>query len=295
MFNALWLALISSVMLAASPPARPIQPNDNVRPAGQMSGSELSLRLVADTGTWQPEGPRGPSVEVAAFGEDGGELSTPGPFIRVREGTAVVVTLRNALASELRVWGLCSRPGPCEPVTLAAGATREIQFTLNVPGTYHYWGSTSGQTLLLRERRDTQLGGAIVVDPREGAARDRVFVISILDDPLPGPASPATPERAVFTINGTSWPLTERLRYEVHDTVRWRVINLSNDQHAMHLHGFHFTVESAGDGLVDRPIAAAQRRSVVTEHIVPGRVFAMSWTPTTRPATGCSTATWSCT
>jgi hypothetical protein len=207
----------------------------------------------------------------------------------------VVVTLRNALASELRVWGLCPRPGPCELVTLAAGATREIQFTLNVPGTYHYWGSTSGQTLLLRERRDTQLGGAIVVDPREGAARDRVFVISILDDPLPGPASPATPERAVFTINGTSWPLTERLRYEVHDTVRWRVVNLSNDQHAMHLHGFHFTVESAGDGLVDRPIAAAQRRSVVTEHIVPGRVFAMSWTPTTRPATGCSTATWSCT
>lgn len=276
--SALWFVV---GMLAASAPARPVQLNDNVRPAGRMTGGELSLRLVAEVGTWHPEGPKSPSVDVAAFGEDGADLSTPGPLIRVGEGTAVALTLRNALASELRVFGLCSRPGPCEPVAVAAGASREIRFTLNSPGTYHYWGSTSGQTLLTRERRDTQLGGAIVVDPREGAVRDRVFVISILDDPA-GPVGQRArnPERAIFTINGATWPNTERLRYAAGDTVRWRVVNLSNDQHAMHLHGFHFTVDSTGDGLADRPLAADQRRTAVTEYTPPGRVLTMSWTPT---------------
>jgi FtsP/CotA-like multicopper oxidase with cupredoxin domain len=48
----------------------------------------------------------------------------------------------------------------------------------------------------------------------------------------------------------------------------------------MHLHGFHFTVESAGDGTVDRHFPPAERRTEVTEGINPGRTFALTWTPT---------------
>ena len=55
---------------------------------------------------------------------------------------------------------------------------------------------------------------------------------------------------------------------------------MSCDQHAMHLHGFHFTVEAAGDGLVDRQFAAVERRTAVTEVMPPGRSFTMSWSPT---------------
>jgi FtsP/CotA-like multicopper oxidase with cupredoxin domain len=58
------------------------------------------------------------------------------------------------------------------------------------------------------------------------------------------------------------------------------VINMTCDQHAMHLHGFHYTVESSGDGAVDRALAPAERRTVVTEAMPPGRTFTMAWTPT---------------
>ncbi len=97
----------------------------------------------------------------------------PGPLIRARAGTTVALTLRNALGSDLRVFGLCARPGPCDPVPVPAGATAAVRFALNTPGTFYYWASSSAQTLTARSRGDSQLGGAIVVDPADGAVADR--------------------------------------------------------------------------------------------------------------------------
>ncbi len=48
----------------------------------------------------------------------------------------------------------------------------------------------------------------------------------------------------------------------------------------MHLHGFHFQVQSNGDGTVDRPVPLAKRRLQVTERIPQGHTFTMQWTPT---------------
>jgi FtsP/CotA-like multicopper oxidase with cupredoxin domain len=274
-------ALCLFALFASMPAARVVRPNDNTRPAGRLNGAELTLRLVADVGTWRPSGLAGAAVDVAAFGEDGGELSVPGPLVRVREGTAVMLTLRNALSRDLTVHGLCSRPGTCAPVAIPAGTTREVRFTLTTPGTYHYWGTSSAPPLAARSREDTQLGGAIVVDPRAGSPPDRVLVVSILEHPASAiGAVLQTPADSVFAINGVTWPHTERLRYQTGDAVRWRVINLSGDQHAMHLHGFHFTVEAAGDGLVDRPLAADQQRTGVTEFLRSGQMIALAWTPT---------------
>jgi FtsP/CotA-like multicopper oxidase with cupredoxin domain len=265
---------------AASPIPRTIQINDNLRPAGKADGSLLNLQLVADVGSWHPAGANGPPLEVAAFGEEGGELSVPGPLIRAREGTTVVVSLRNALSSTLRVFGLCAKPGPCEPIAVAPGASREVRFALNAPGTFYYWGSTSVSAISARPRAESQLGGAIVVDAREGPAADRVMVISIFDDGRQMGSCGLPGKGAVFTINGASWPYTARLKYTVGETVRWRVINLSCDLHAMHLHGFHFTIHSSGDGTTDRQLAPDQQRTEVTEPIPPGRIFMMAWVPT---------------
>jgi FtsP/CotA-like multicopper oxidase with cupredoxin domain len=241
----------------------------------------LNVRLYAGIGGWRPEGPQGAPIEIAAFGEEEADLSIPGPIIRVREGTTVAVTLRNALGSALRVNGLCTRPSNCEPVSVAAGTTQEIRFTLNAPGTYFYWGATGPGTVQTRQRRDSQLGGAIVVDPRDGSLADRVFVISIFNDP---PAQPGDDESGdvtsnVFAINGSSWPYTEKLYHEVGDQVRWRIVNLARGNHAMHLHGFYFNVEATGDIGVERRLAPGQQRTAVTEFIGAGRTFAMSWTP----------------
>jgi FtsP/CotA-like multicopper oxidase with cupredoxin domain len=276
--------LLASLLLALGPTAIPrstIQPNDNARTAGHLESGVLTVQLVADMGTWHPNGPKGAPLPVAAFGEDGTGLSVPGPLIRGVEDTTVVVRLRNALDSDLRVWGLCAGTAPCEPATVPAGSSREIRFSLTTPGTYYYWASWSTQSITSRPRVESQLGGAIVVDPRGGAAADRILIISALADPLPvGPCGAATGPDALFAINGASWPHTTRFRYERDETVHWRVINMSCDQHAMHLHGFHFTVDSEGNGTVDRRLSAAERRTVVTQAIAPGRTFTLSWTPT---------------
>ena len=275
--SSLLLALASAVF-ASSPP---IELNDNAKSVGRLDGTVLTLKLVADMGTWHPDGPKGKALDVAAFGEEGGALSVPGPLIRAVEGTTVVVSLRNALSSELRVFGLCARTPSCEPVRVPAGSSREIRFPVANPGTYFYWASTSAQTMLARPRVDSQLGGAIVVDPRSGPAADRILIISLFGTPQPvGPCGADIGADAVFAINGASWPHTTRFKYEIDQPVRWRVINMSCDQHAMHLHGFHFTVEADGDGVVDRQLAPAERRTVVTEVIPPARSFTMSWLPT---------------
>jgi FtsP/CotA-like multicopper oxidase with cupredoxin domain len=273
----LWLLM--ALLATPSTTARPIRINDNRQASGRHDGAELAIRLIAGTGLWRPNGADGPPLEVAAFGEEGGELSVPGPLIRVREGTTVLLTVRNALGSDLRVFGLCARPGPCEPMPLGAGATREVRFALNTPGTYFYWASSSAQTLTARSRNDSQLGGVIVVDPRGAAIADRIMVISAFEEGRAIGQCAGGADTAVFAINGESWPHTTRLRYDAGDTVRWRIVNLSCEQHAMHLHGFHFDVDAAGDGVTDRQLSAEQRRTVVTESIQPGSTFAMSWVP----------------
>jgi FtsP/CotA-like multicopper oxidase with cupredoxin domain len=42
-------------------------------------------------------------------------------------------------------------------------------------------------------------------------------------------------------------PYTEKLDYRIGDAVRWRVVNLSYIQHAMHLHGIYFKVVASGN------------------------------------------------
>jgi len=274
------LAALAATSLAAAPP--PVGTHDNLRPAGRRDGDVLVLRLVADMGRWKPEGPDGLTLDVASFGEEGQPLTVPGPLVRVHAGTTVAATVRNALTSALTVRGLCSRPSKCEPLTVPAGAARDVRFTLNEPGTFHYWGTTAGRPLALREQHDSQLGGAIVVDPPGTPASDRIFVITMAPKETPadapGVVAPGVPFNAV-TINGRSWPHTTRLDYKVGDDVRWRVVNLSNDSHGMHLHGFYFTVDSAGNGVQDQIYSGDQRRTSVTEQIGMGGTFTMRWVP----------------
>jgi hypothetical protein len=78
-------------------------------------------------------------------------------------------------------------------------------------------------------------------------------------------------------INGASWPTTEVLNYRVGEQVRWRVVNLSSDTHAMHLHGMFFDVVSTSNGLtsqvLNRPL------SEVTHAMPTGTTFDMNWQP----------------
>jgi FtsP/CotA-like multicopper oxidase with cupredoxin domain len=287
------ILLVMAVAVAVAPvAARPpsvatVQANDNTRAAGILAGGALTVALRAATGHWRPEGPSGPVLEIDAFGEVGKALTVPAPLLRVSEGTTIAVTVRNELAHQLVVHGLCARGGAaCAPLTVPPGETRDVGFVSGPAGTYHYWASTVGAPVPFRE-----LAGAFVVDPVAATlAPDRILVITewtsldatqlreILSADVPTEAFVQLAPRLTFVINGLSWPATERFSYERGERVRWRVINLSSQPHPLHLHGFYFEVTSLGDGLRDTTFEQTRRRQVVTQLLAPGATMAMTWT-----------------
>ena len=259
--------------------------NDNRRSAGTLRHGVLTLRLDARLGDWRPDGEDAAGATVPAFAEQGGPARIPGPFIRVPAGTEIALTIRNTLQRTLTLRGLHdrsttsgARPTPADSIELAPGASRAVQFRLDVPGTYYYYGSTTEQTVDWRAGDDSQLTGAIVVDPPNAPApNDRVFVIGVWSDTAGRVLARRT--RILAVINGRSWPHTERFEYNVGDAVRWRVINASADNHPMHLHGFYYLVDARGDGRADTTYASTQRRMVNTEAMLPGSTLSLLWSP----------------
>lgn len=258
-------------------------PNDNRSAAGVQFDNGYRVQLEARRASWRPDPDVDSLVTVFAFAESGQSARIPGPLVRVHEGTDVEITLRNSLDSTLLVHGLRAGAFDHDTARIAPGETRTIRFRAGAPGTYLYWGTTTASPVDRRTWRDSQLTGALVVDPR-GVPVDtaeRIFVMTVIDvvkgDTVHNKRGEDIWELA---INGRSWPHTEPLTYAVHDTVRWRFINGSYLPHPMHLHGFHFRVLAAGEGNVDSTLTHATSRLAVTEMMVAGSTFRMEWTPT---------------
>jgi FtsP/CotA-like multicopper oxidase with cupredoxin domain len=288
MFSVLTLAMLLGLFNSGSTTApqssiETILANNNRDPAGALGGGVLQLRLQAKVGNWYPDGPSGGAIPVEAFGEVGRPLQVPGPLIRVPLGTRVAVRIDNAIPAEtLVVHGFVNRPtGNDRTIAIRPGETRAATFLASAPGTYYYWATTTNEGMLDREGRDSQLSGAIVVDdPRMKATarNDRIFVINRWDD-VRNAKGQKLARYFILTINGRSWPATERLSYLQGATQHWRVINTSSEDHPLHLHGFYFQVDSRGDGLRDTIYPAGENRDrSVTELIPSGDTFTMSWT-----------------
>jgi FtsP/CotA-like multicopper oxidase with cupredoxin domain len=292
------IALLGSVPLcgitqaraetAPAPAPEHILANDNRESAGRLSRNQLRIELEAREGLWFPETTDGPGVPVQAFGERGKPLRIPGPLIRVPEGTRIHAWMHNKLDVKLTLHGFHARPGDAKAtIELAPGERREFIFDAGAPGTYYYWGSTmqGGQVTGLPIYRDGPLSGGFIVD-RRGIRPDpaeRIFVISqwrenpALDIPNVLAFDPA--QRRTFAINGLAWPFTERLTYDLHQTVRWRWINATFEWHPLHLHGFYFDIVSQGDAERDNRIEPALRPRVVTNRVDPGGTMTIAWTP----------------
>ncbi len=257
--------------------------NDNRAAAGTLEGTTLTLRLEAREGEWHPDADTDPGLRVRAFGLEGGPLQVPGPMIRVVEGTEVRAFVRNRSDREPLVFhGLSGRePAASDPITIAPGEVREVRFTATTPGTYYYWGATNGASIIERLARDSQLSGALLVEPRDRVPRDeRVFVIGVWAQAGPNGVIPLGVANRMV-MNGKSWPHTERLSYEVGDTVHVRVINAGAAVHPMHLHGFYFNVDSRGDGNTETTFPPDGSPHLAnTERMAPGRTMTFTWVPT---------------
>jgi FtsP/CotA-like multicopper oxidase with cupredoxin domain len=279
-------AALLTTLLASSVAAQTVveraRANDNRAKAGIAIGGALAIRIEARIAQWHPQGDDQPGARIPVFAEIGRPGQVPGPLIRVPAGSNVTVTIRNLVPNAtLTVHGLHARPAVegqyTESVQLPSGTMQTMRFRLDRPGTYYYWGTTTGATFETRTHEDAQLTGVIVVDEAgERTPRDRIMVIGMSADTVPSETN-RFPQRELFVINGRSWPHTDRFVYEKGETVRWRVVNASAVSHPMHLHGFYYRVVRRGNGVADTVLARPEM--VNTERMPPGGTMSMTWVP----------------
>jgi FtsP/CotA-like multicopper oxidase with cupredoxin domain len=73
------------------------------------------------------------------------------------------------------------------------------------------------------------LSGAFVVDAGGTKPDDRIFVLGLWSN-----GTTAETFQEILSINGKTWPYTERLTLKQGETLHWRVINPTASDHAMH-------------------------------------------------------------
>ena len=254
--------------------AADVDANDNRRPAGHLAGGVLSLRIEIGEGDWRPERAMPPNP-VLAFREAGGRLTTPGPLIRVRQGTRVEIAWHNPTDADIYIHGFAARAG-AEPLRIAAHGDAATHLAATESGTFYYWG-TLKPAADFSEDRDSQLVGAYIVDPPGASGSDRVFVFKRLASDGEGVNVGAG--LGAWAINGRSWPDTERFTVAVGEKVEWRFINASSHRHPMHLHGTYFHVTHEGDGTRDNAIPDERQQNVVTQPMPVGGTMTIVWSP----------------
>src|SRR5215470_8150045 len=128
--------------LAAENTLSTISANDNRTPGGQLKSGVLTLHLELRQGNWNPEASDGRAISVYSFAEEGHETQTPGPLIRVPQGTELRVSVHNLLTVPASVYGLHQRPGKADAgLEVAPGEAKEVSFTAGEPGSYLYWAA----------------------------------------------------------------------------------------------------------------------------------------------------------
>jgi FtsP/CotA-like multicopper oxidase with cupredoxin domain len=242
-----------------------------------MENNVLELNLEVVWSDFYFESNEHPGLRVVTIAEKGKAPSVPAPLIRVETGTKIHVVLHNTLKdSTATVFGLQKRPSLVpDSVLLKPEETKEISFESGKPGTYLYSVQT-GSWPYFFGNEEQQLGGAFIIDPKGGSLPDRVFVMNIFSTPI---------DTSLFkngaleslTINGRSWPYTERITPSVGDTMRWRIINSSIREHPMHLHGFSYTELSHGSALTDSVFKPGYQPTVVTQTMLPQSTMNMKW------------------
>jgi FtsP/CotA-like multicopper oxidase with cupredoxin domain len=290
LFAASVLAIGSGAPRRALPSVRA---NPNTERAGRLRGDTLTVALEAQQSAWRPDGDAHPSMTIEAFAEPGKAPLIPGPLVRATQKTIIRFAVRNSLATPLTFFvPLALRGGPdrmdaMDSVVVAPGAVGELSTRATVPGNYVY-RATTPTPIAIRRGLAGLLTGAMVVDTADapGKPKDRVLVLQETpDSAFVANFSPSRPPaldtvgRLLYTINGRSWPNTERIHATVGDSLHWRVINASAAPHPMHLHGFYYRVDSFTGPLVGVEGQGPPHRLVVTELMWPFSSMSMAWSP----------------
>lgn len=271
-----------------------VQPNSNTVRAGTLRNSTLSVALEASENPWHANGAARPPMTIAAFHEPGKPPLMPGPLVRATAGTTIRFWIRNSLGRPLTFMlpsalrGASAQAPEVDSLVIAPGAVGTITSRATAPGNFIYRASAAGRAGAFFGVTGL-LTGAIIIDSPAQPARDRVFVLmetadsafeACADTAKGDPPAVCSESRLIYTINGRSWPNTERQHATVGDSLHWRVINASYDTHPMHLHGFYYRVDDfhARPGAPEQPPAPGQM--VVTQPMSPYSTMSMTWSPT---------------
>jgi FtsP/CotA-like multicopper oxidase with cupredoxin domain len=295
----LTLAVLSAALalpaVHRNTPSTVVLPNPNTERAGSLRNRVLTVTLEAKPSVWYLNGASRSPMTIEAFAEPGKAPLMPGPLVRAPAGTEIRFSIRNALARPLTffvpasIHGGPDRFDEADSVIIAPGAVETLVTRATSPGNYLYRGTTpTGASA--KANMAGLLAGAIVIDTaHDSAARDRVFVIMMtLDSALAAyadtakgslVAAPSSAGRTVFTINGLSWPNTERQHAKVGESLHWRILNASFDVHPMHLHGFYYRVDKFQAPRGTKEEAPAPGQMVVTQVMSPFSTMSMSWSP----------------
>ena len=285
------LAPVASVPFSAPPGALlVVRPNANTVRAGVLHDGVLAVALEAKKSTWYLDGPDHPSMTIEAFSEPGQAPLMPGPLVRAPAGTEIRLSVRNSLPLPLTFFlPAAIRGGPNgfsarDSIVVAPGAVGLLTTKATMPGNYVYRATTPSGASKAWKLAGLLAGGLVVDTAGTNAPHDRVFVImqamdsafTAYTDSSNGDLrhAPAGVARIVYTINGRTWPNTERIAATVGDSLHWRVINATFDVHPMHLHGFYYRVDAYSG-----PFAPAPGAMVVTQPMTPFSTMSMSWSP----------------
>lgn len=219
--------------------------------------------------------------KIRAWGFNG---TTPGPTIEVNEGDKIRLVITNELPEPLTVHShgielpnnQDGAGGFAEPVIMP-GQTRNYEYTLYQSGTAFYHGEFN-----LMKATSYGLTGAIIIHPKAyDEAIDKQFVITMQEwRILPGNLDPdlVNMDFNWFTFNGHSAPNIPTITVNQGDRVRIRLINMSMDNHPIHMHGHTWWVVGTEGG----PIPKTAQWPGNTVDVPPGAsrdVEFIAWNP----------------
>jgi FtsP/CotA-like multicopper oxidase with cupredoxin domain len=292
------LAVCGAVVFSAAPNTNVgtrsliVRPNPNTKRTGVLRAGVLTIALEARKGSYEIDGATHPPVETEAFSEPGKAPLMPGPLVRAPAGTELRFSIRNALSVPLTFFVPAAAHlgadhfDAMDSVVVAPGATGHLSVRAAAPGNYVYRATTPARAKWFRHMTGL-LAGALVIDTVRAAppAGDRVFVMmASVDSATTAYLDTVDPARfrgirEVFTINGLSWPNTERIQAMVGDSLHWRVINASEAPHPMHLHGFFYRVDAFSGPEAERYGRPLPDQMVVTQFIPSFSSMSMTWSP----------------
>lgn len=253
----------------------------NVQPATETEGGQpLAYReengvkifeLTAKAVLW----PIMDGVTVTAYTYNG---TVPGPMIRVTEGDQVRVIVKNELPVPTTIhWHGVEVPNAMDGIPgvtqdpILPGETFVYEFTAKPAGTFMYHSHYEG---------DIQVGAGLyapfIIVPKDADANppavDKVLMISewrVVNGVTYAAMPMGGMEPNYFTINGKSFPATEKITVKKGERVRLRLIAIGQFVHPMHLHGFPFEIV-ATDG---HPLPEGARLIKDTVSVAPGERY----------------------